>query len=175
MPVPDPRYPIGPAPQTRTLTPEQRRVHLAQLAALPDELAAAVAGLNDAQLDSPYRAGGWTLRQVAHHIADSHLNAYLRTKLALTEDHPTVKTYDENAWAALPDSRLPVAPSLDIVRGVHGRWAALLESPSESDWQKTYLHPENGETSLDRVLSHYVWHGQHHTAQILNLREERGW
>lgn len=175
MPAPDPRYPISPAPQIRTLTPEQRQAHLAQLAALPDEFAAALAGLSDAQLDTPYRAGGWTLRQLAHHVADSHLNIYLRTKLALTEDRPTIKPYDENAWAELPDSRLPIPPSLDILRGVHIRWAALLEHLSEGDWQKTFLHPENGETSLDWALSLYVWHGKHHTVHILNLREERGW
>lgn len=170
----DPRYPIGPAPAVQTLTPEQRQERLAHLAALPEEFEAAFAGLSDAQLDTPYREGGWTLRQLAHHVADSHLNAYVRTKLALTEDRPTVKTYEENLWAELPDTR-DIAPSLDLLRGLHRRWVAVLESLTPEQWQRVFVHPVSGPNTLDTMLAYYTWHGRHHTAHALNLRQERGW
>ena len=171
----DPRYPLGPAPQVTILTSVERREGIDALRSLPDEFAAALAGLTAAQLDTPYREGGWMLRQVAHHVPDSHLNAYVRTKLALTEAEPTIKPYEEQFWAELPDSRLDVGVSLELLRALHVRWVAVLETLDETDWQKKFLHPVNGPTTLEQMLFYYAWHGKHHTAQITNLRERRGW
>lgn len=171
----DPRFPIGPAPSVSFLTPEERRARLTALRALPDEFVAALAGLTPLQLDTPYREGGWTLRQLAHHVPDSHLNAFVRTKLALTEDEPVIKPYEETRWAELPDSRLDPASSLELLRGLHVRWAALLENLPESGWRRRFLHPVNGPTTLDAMLAYYAWHGQHHTAHLVNLRQRRGW
>ena len=143
---------------------------------LPERLRAAVAGLNDAQLDTPYREGGWTVRQVVHHIADSHANAYIRCKLALTEDWPVVKTYDEAAWAKLPDSRLePIDDSLALIDALHARWAVLLEALSDEEFQKGYEHPQYGRANLAKGLAMYEWHSRHHTAHITNLRARKGW
>lgn len=171
----DPRYPIGPAPQVTTLTPAERLEGLRALSLLPDEFSAALAGLDAAQLDTPYREGGWTVRQLAHHVPDSHLNAYVRTRLALTETEPTIKPYDEQLWAELPDSLLDPAVSLELLRSLHGRWVALLSGLSETDWQKKFHHPVNGPTTLEQMLGDYAWHGRHHTAQLLNLRQRMGW
>ena len=173
-PFPDPRYPIGPAPKVQVLTPDERREKLAQLAALPGEFAAAFAGLDDAGLDTPYREGGWTLRQLAHHVADSHLNAYLRTKLALTEENPVIKPYEENLWAELPDTR-DIAPSLELLRALHLRWAAALGALTPEEWGRTFVHPVSGPNTLDTLLAYYTWHGRHHTAHALQVRRERGW
>lgn len=170
----DPRFPIGPEPNVISLSPAERRELLNALAALPDEFSAALAGLSEAQLDTPYREGGWTLRQVAHHVPDSHMNAYIRTRLALTEPEPGVKAYQEHLWAELPDSRLDVDVSLELLRALHTRWVACLEGVSEADWHKRFLHPARPYT-LDGMLATYVWHGRHHTAHILNLRQGRGW
>lgn len=166
------RYPVGrfdPAAGSRS---EQ----LETLRALPGQLRAAVAGLNDAQLNTPYREGGWTVRQVVHHIADSHAQSYIRVKLALTEDKPTVKAYDEAAWAALPDSKLPIESSLGMIEAAHLRLIALLEPLSDTALQQTaFLHPERGEVTLANNLALYAWHGRHHLAHITRLRERMGW
>ncbi|WP_189643633.1 YfiT family bacillithiol transferase [Deinococcus piscis] len=171
----DPRFPIGPAPQNLLPSAEQRAAAVQALAAQPATLAQVVAGLNEAQLDTPYREGGWTVRQVVHHVADSHLNAYMRTKLALTEPCPVIKPYDETRWAELPDSRLPVQVSLELLTPVHQRWVHLLAGLDEQAWQRPYVHPADGPRTVEQLLTLYVWHGAHHTAQITALRERRGW
>ncbi len=169
------RYPIGRfAPPAGSL-PGIRAAHIQTLRLLPERLRAAVAGLNDVQLNTPYREGGWTVRQVVHHIGDSHANAYVRFKLALTEDWPTVKPYDEAAWANLPDSRLPIDHSLAFVESLHGRWVALLEAMTDGDFRKGYNHPERGRQDLTEVLALYDWHSRHHTAHITSLRKRMGW
>lgn len=166
------RYPIG------DFVPLQssRAESIGHIAALPVALSDAAAGLSDAQLDTPYREGGWTVRQLVHHVADSHINAYVRTRLALTEDWPTIKPYAEAEWANLEDARtLPVEVSLSLLESLHRRWVLLLESLSESDWAKGYVHPESGRQSLERVAALYGWHGRHHTAHVTNLRQRMGW
>jgi uncharacterized damage-inducible protein DinB len=152
-----------------------RQRHIGELASLPAALEAAIAGLSDEQLDTPYRDGGWTVRQVVHHLADSHINAFVRAKLMVTEEHPTLKPYEQDRWAELADTRLPVAPSLAILRGLHERWVTLLRSLPESAWSRTAYHPENGEMSLDDILLLYARHGSSHAAQIAALRARTGW
>lgn len=172
----DERQPIGPQPQVTELGAAERAELIGQLASLPAEFRAAFAGLSNAQLDTPYRDGGWTLRQLAHHVPDSHLNAYTRTKLALTEDRPTIKPYDQEAWAGLPDARTDISVSLDLLSALHARWVALLRALSAEQWARTFIHPEYGrETTLDGLLASYAWHGRHHTAQVLALRRRQGW
>lgn len=172
----DERYPVGPQPSLTELGAAERAGLMAQLTALPAEFRAAFAGLSEAQLDTPYREGGWTLRQVAHHLPDSHMNAYIRTKLALTEDRPTIKPYDQDAWAGLPDGRLDVAVSLALLEALHARWVALLNSLDEAEWARVFIHPEYGRPyTLDGMLASYAWHGRHHTAQVLALRRRQGW
>ena len=171
----DLRYPIGRLDLPATSTPELCKAHMQNLRLLPERLRAAVAGLNDTQLNTPYREGGWTVRQVVHHIADSHAQAHIRCKTALTEDWPTVKTYDEAAWAKLPDSRLPVGGSLALIEALHGRWIALLEQLSEEDFHKGFNHPERGRVDLAKVVAMYAWHSRHHTAHITSLRARMGW
>ena len=131
--------------------------------------------MNDAQLDTHYRPGGWTVRQTVHHVADSHLNAYVRFKLALTEDTPTIRPYDEAEWAELPDSTMPLENSFKIIEGVHSRWVNLLNSMSDDDYQKKLVHPESGEWTLEKFLGLYAWHSKHHTAHITKLAEREGW
>lgn len=169
------RYPIGPWQAPSSISLEWRARHLEQLAALPAELAAAVSGLTDEQLATPYRPGGWTVRQVVHHVADSHLNGYLRHKFALTEDRPTIKPYDENAWAALPDTHLDVEVSLRLIAALHTRWHLLLRALPSEAFQRRYRHPEAGEMTLDVSLANYAWHGRHHVAHITSLRSREGW
>jgi len=172
----DPRYPIGKYAPPEVVTPALRRQMIETIAATPRELREAVKGLNDAQLDTPYRDGGWTVRQVVHHVPDSHLNAYTRFKLALTEDSPLIKPYDEAAWAALPDSvTTPIETSLRFTECLHERWVILLRSMSEHDFLRTYRHPDYGARSLDHLLSIYAWHGSHHVAHITELRKRMGW
>ena len=173
--MPDPRYPIGAFVRPASLDEAERRTAIQEIREAPPALRAALAGLDQRQLDTPYRPGGWTLRQVAHHLSDSHLNAYVRTKLTLTEEIPTVKPYDEAAWATLQDSMLPVEVSLGLLDAVHERWLVLLDSLSESQWIRTFVHPEVGPTRLDQLLALYSWHGRHHIAQITSLRERMGW
>ena len=171
----DLRFPIGKFSPPDESTPSVRAEQIETLRRLPEHLSSAVSGLNEAQLDTPYRDGGWTVRQVVHHFADSHANSYIRFKLALTEDAPTIKPYDEAAWARLPDSRLPIAPSLDFVSGVHARLVALLESMSEADYRRGFNHPERGSMTLATNLALYAWHSRHHVAHIANLRARKGW
>jgi uncharacterized damage-inducible protein DinB len=172
----DVRYPIGPWSRDAAFTPEKRRDWTRQIADLPKNLHAAVDGLSDEQLDTPYRPGGWTVRQTVHHIADSHLNAYVRFRLTLTEDEPTIRPYDQDSWAQLSDSvRAPVTPSLRMVDGLHDRWCALLESLSDADFGRRLRHPEAGVLTLTELLSLYSWHGRHHVAHITGLRREHGW
>jgi uncharacterized damage-inducible protein DinB len=173
----DPRYPIGKFQWSGgDSTPAERAERIAQIAACPADLRAAVEDLDDAQLETPYRDGGWTVRQVVHHVPDSHMNAYIRFKLGLTEDTPTIKPYEENSWAQLPDSRTtPIAVSLDILENVHKRWVNLLRAMRDADFARKINHPESGVQTLDRVLALYAWHGRHHIAHVTSLRERKGW
>ena len=171
----DLRYPIGRFNPTASSLPGIRAAHIQTLRQLPERLRAAVAGLNDTQLDTPYREGGWTARQVVHHLADSHAMAYTRCKLALTEDWPTINPYKEAAWAELADSRSPVEVSLALIEGLHGRWVALLEALTDDDLRKGYNHPERGKEMLVKMLAMYDWHSRHHTAHITGLRARKGW
>jgi hypothetical protein len=169
------RYPIGPFVPAAS-APAIRAAHIETLRLLPERLRAAVSGLNDSQLDTPYRDGGWTVRQVVHHLADSHAVSYMRFKLALTEDWPTINPYNEAAWANLADGRsLPIGVSLSIIDGLHARWVALLESLSDADFQKGFNHPERGRLDLATALAIYEWHSRHHTAHITSLRTRQGW
>lgn len=162
------RYPVGPMPRNNApLDQKTREEFLRTLEAAPGRIRSLVNGLSDAQLDTPYRPGGWTVRQVTHHIPDSHLNAYIRMKLAVTEDQPRVKTYEEGRWAELPEARsAPIAMSLDLLEALHRRWVAFLRSLPESDWRKSFSHPEWGIVSLDESLGMYAWHCRHHTEHI---------
>ena len=173
----DLRYPIGPFAYHGDMTEARRAACVARIAAAPAALRAVVAGLSDAQLDTPYRAGGWTLRQVVHHVPDSHMNAYTRFRLTLTEDQPTIKTYDEARWAELPDARtLPVEVSLALLEALHVRWTALLRGLTAADGVRQLFHPEHGRLmTLDELLALYAWHGEHHTAHVTSLRARSGW
>jgi hypothetical protein len=171
----DLRYPIGKFSPPAANTPAVRAGQIETLRLLPERLRSAVAGLNDSQLDTPYRDGGWTVRQVVHHFADSHANSYVRFKLALTEDWPTIKPYDEAAWARLPDSRMPLEPSFEFLSGVHARLVGLLDSMSDEDFQRGFSHPERGRVTLATNLGIYDWHSRHHVAHITSLRSRMGW
>ena len=172
---PDLRYPIGKFTFPEQVTDELRRQWIDEIAAAPAALRSAVAGLSPEQLDTPYRPGGWTVRQVVHHVPDSHLNAYVRCKLALTEDVPTIKPYDEAAWAQLPDSRMPVETSLLLLETLHARWVTLLRAVTEEQWPRQLNHPESGIMRLDQLLALYAWHGPHHVAHVTSLRARNGW
>lgn len=170
------QYPIGKFVYDANVTPQKRAACLHDIEALPRELRRAVSGLGAAQLDTPYRDGGWTVRQVAHHLADSHMNAYVRCKLAVTEDSPSITPYDQKAWAATSDVMgMEIEPSLALLDGLHARWAALLRSLSPADFQRTFNHPEGGLQTLDRQLQNYAWHGRHHVAHIDSLRKRKDW
>ena len=158
------------------ITPALRQAAIADIAATPAHMRAAIAGLNDAQLDTPYRGGGWTVRQVVHHIPDSHINAYIRWRLALTESEPTIKPYEENAWARLEDAaHAPVEVSLRLLEPLHERWVRLLHSVKPEQFALTFRHPDHGVRTLDWMLFLYAWHGKHHTAHITGLRKSKGW
>ena len=173
----DLRYPIGKYQSAgRDLTPDERRAHILTLSGAPEDFREALRGLNDAQLDTPYRPGGWTVRQVMHHVADSHMNAYVRVKLALTESAPTVKVYDEKLWAELADSRLPVEVSQILLDALHRRWVVLFDSLKPEDWRLTYIHPEFKEPmTIESVAPLYAWHSRHHLAHIVELRKRENW
>ena len=157
-------------------TDAERGAMIDDIAALPALAAQAVDGLDDAQLDTTYRDGGWTLRQVLHHLADSHINAYIRSRFFLTEEHPTLMAYDQDRWAALVDaSTAPVEDSLILLGGLHHRWTQLLRSLAASDWSRTAHHPENGDMVLDDILRIYSFHGKHHVRQITEARKRNGW
>ena len=164
-------YPVGKLTYDSDVTPAKRTAWIRQIAEAPAALRSAVAGLTDAQLDTPYRPGGWTVRQVAHHVPDSHMNAYIRFKWTLSEDNPTIKAYDQDAWAKIADTRLtPVSVSLDLLEAVHKRLVVLMESLKEENWTRPLVHPENGPMTLDKMLQVYAWHGRHHVAHITELR-----
>ncbi|HET9796513.1 MAG TPA: putative metal-dependent hydrolase [Gemmatimonadaceae bacterium] len=175
-PEQDLRYPIGRADAKSPLTPGERAQRIDAIAAAPAQLRQAVAGLSDAQLDTPYRPGGWTIRQLVHHVADSHINAFTRFRLGLTEDNPTIKPYDEKAWAELPDMRhMPVDVSLRLLDALHERLVHLLRATPDSAFARQVRHPDNGPMTIDALVSTYSWHGQHHTAHVTSLREREGW
>ena len=171
----DLRFPVGPfSAVAETTDVIDGAIH--DIESLPATLRAAVNGLTDQQLDTPYRPGGWTVRQLVHHVADSHSNGMTRTKLALTEDNPTIKPYDEAAWAELADTRLPIDLSLTILDGVHRRWVQVLRSLSPGQFARTFVHPEHGLTmTIGYQVQNYGWHSRHHVAHITALRQRQGW
>jgi hypothetical protein len=172
----DLRYPIGKFTYVELPTPEERVQLIQQIEQAPAHLRVSVKGLSERQLDTPYRPDGWTVRQVAHHVPDSHLNAYVRFKLALTEDEPTIKPYAEDRWAKLADTQAtPIEVSLTLLENLHDRWVRLLRSLRPGDWKRTFRHPELGVVSLEKNLALYAWHGRHHVAHITSLRERNGW
>ena len=172
----DPRFPTGKFQFDPEVTPAARQASIAAIREAPAGLRAAVRGLSEAQLNTPYRDGGWTVRQVVHHVPESHMNAFTRFKLALTEDNPTIKPYDENAWANLGDvPRVPVDTSLTLLEALHTRWVALLETMKAEDFARPLVHPDMGPLTLDFLLQLYAWHGRHHTAHITSLRTSQGW
>jgi len=174
--MPDLRYPIGKFTVPGSLTPAERTAAIQVIAEAPARFRDAVRDLSESQLDTPYRDGGWTVRQVVHHVPDSHLNAYIRFKLALTEDSPTIKPYDEGAWARLPDTASTrVETSLTMLDALHERWVNLLQSMKPADFGRTLVHPERGPLSLDQMLAMYVWHSRHHAAHITGLRQRNAW
>jgi hypothetical protein len=174
----DLRYPVGNHDATAPVTPEQVASAIEDIRALPERLEAAVDGLTDEQLDTPYRPSGWTVRQVVHHLPDSHLNAHVRLRLALTEDAPVIRPYQEALWAELPDARLPPAPSLTLLRGLHERWVALLEALTPEQLERPWIHPDvpsDGRLTLAQLVVRYGWHSRHHVALVTALRERGGW
>ena len=172
----DLRYPVGKFAFAGTLSDSKRYSLIDEIAATPEKLRAAVAGLDDNQLNTEYRPEGWTVRQVVHHVPESHLNSYTRFKLAVTEDEPVIKTYFEDRWANLDDARTaPVELSLDLLDALHDRWVWFLRSLKTSDFQRSFRHPELGLVSLDKNVALYAWHGRHHVAHITSLRERMGW
>lgn len=175
-PAVDSRYPIGRLQLPGTLTPEARAAAFTTIAGVPDRLYDAVRGLDPAQLDTPYRDGGWTLRQVVHHIADSHVNAYVRHKLTITEaSPPPIKAYDEAAWARLADANGAIGSSLLLVQAIHDRWVHCLRTLPAAAFARTCVHSERGPMTLDDLVATYAWHGMHHVAHITTLRRARGW
>src|SRR5579864_2201594 len=176
MATPDLRYPVGEFKFPDAVSAADRGIFIIQIAETPARLRAAVAGLSDQQLDTPYRPEGWTVRQVIHHVPDSHLNSYTRFKLALTEDVPTIKPYAEDLWAKLEDVRkTPIEVSLALLENLHERWVILLRSLSDQDFARKFRHPELGELTLGLNLGLYAWHGKHHVAHITTLRDRMGW
>lgn len=173
----DPRYPIGMFRSRLSLKPAERLEMIRSIEETPARLRVAVQGLNNAQLDTHYREGGWTVREVVHHVPDSHLNAYIRMKLALTEQAPTVKPYDEAAWANLPDSRGTIDSSLDLLEALHERWVRLMRALAPSDYSRKFVHPEypGSPRTIDWLIALYGWHGPHHIAHITTLRDRMGW
>ena len=172
----DLRYPIGKFHFDGPLAEEQKQTALDDIAGTPAKLRAAVNGLSEAQLDTPYRPGGWTVRQVVHHVPDSHLNSYVRFKLALTEDEPTIKPYAEDRWAELADTEsTPIAVSLRLLDSLHERWVGLLRSLTPEEWKRTFRHPEMGAITLEKTLALYAWHGRHHVAHVTELRKRMSW
>jgi hypothetical protein len=172
----DLRFPTGKFTLDKDVTPDKRRAWIRRIADAPGELRRAANGLDERQLQTPYRPDGWTLRQVIHHVPESHMNAYVRFKLALTEDNPTIKPYDEAAWAEVADTaRAPIEVSLTLLDALHQRWVVLLESMDAGHFAKRLRHPERGQIDLDWMLQLYAWHGHHHAAQVSGLRQREGW
>jgi DinB superfamily len=169
------QYPVGKFERQIEYHPSEIAEFIGILEQLPSQMRAAVQGLSDSQLETPYRPDGWTLRQVVHHVPDSHMNSFVRFKLALTEENPTIKPYDEGAWALLSDSSLPVQVSLDLLEALHARWVILLRSIKPEAWKRTFQHPENGPMTLEYALALYAWHSRHHLAHITQTRASMGW
>ena len=170
------RYPIGPMPAPQAYTTEQLKTNLAAIAGYPVKLAELTQTWPDSRLDTPYRPDGWTVRQVVHHVADSHMNAYIRTRLALTEENPRISPYEEQEWAKLSDAALPIAPSLAILSSLHLRWVRCLQALTPEQLERTYLHPGNQQTfRVADVLAMYAWHGEHHYQHIARLAQRNGW
>jgi hypothetical protein len=171
----DPRYPIGTYQYEGPYTESQRLELITTIADLPAKLRAAVTGLNDAQIDTPYRDGGWTVRQTVHHVADSHMNSFIRFRLAITEESPTIKPYEEALWADIADAKEPVEVSLKLLEALHRRMDVMLRSFKAEDWRRTMVHPQYGPMSLDKTLGLYAWHSKHHVAHITELRKRMNW
>jgi len=170
------QYPVGRFARPANVDRQDISTAIETIAAFPGKMENAVQGLTDSQLDTAYREGGWTIRQVVHHCADSHMNAYIRFKLALTEDIPTIKPYDQGPWAELPDSRLDPEVSISLLKGVHQRWHTILESMTDADWDRKLIHPEQpGEQTLKQMVMMYTWHCHHHLAHITELAKRKGW
>lgn len=166
--MPDARYPIGTFADSGDRSPERRTELIRQIQNLPAELRAALSGKGDAELDKPYRPGGWTVRQVVHHLADANIHGYLRMKFAVTDDNPTIRPYDENAWVAQADAQGPIEPSLALLQALHMRWALWLRSLPAEAFAREFYHPDNGPTPLAKALELYAWHGRHHVAHVKN-------
>jgi len=173
----DVRYPVGPWQPPATISAADRARHIEQIAAAPAAMRKAVAGLSEAQIETPYRDGGWTVREVVHHVPDSHMNAYIRMKFGLTEDKPQVKPYEQADWARTPEMRTtPIAVSLDLLEALHARWVHLMRGMKNEDFARLINHPEwKAPLSLDMVAAHYAWHGRHHVGHITDLRKRKGW
>jgi hypothetical protein len=176
MDTPDLRYPVGEFSFPESVSAQELAVFIDHIAATPARMREAIAGLSDSQLDTPYRPGGWTVRQLAHHVPDSHINSYMRFRLALTEDDPVIKPYEEARWAELSDARtMPVEPSLALLENLHARWVPLLRSLSDAEWKRSFRHPALGPVRLEQNAALYSWHGRHHVAHITRLRDRMGW
>lgn len=172
----DLRFPVGKFSYEASPSEGQKQQLIADIAQTPASLRKAVQGLSEAQLDTPYRPEGWTVRQVVHHVPDSHLNSYVRFKLALTEDEPTIKPYEEGRWAELPDSKAtPIEVSLTLLDSLHDRWVRLLRALTPEQWKRSFRHPELGSMTLEKTLALYAWHGKHHVAHITELRKRMSW
>ena len=174
--TPDPRYPIGKFDPKDSYTSEEVMTNINRIAALPDKIKKALAGLTDTQLDTPYREGGWTVRQVTHHVPDSHMNAYIRFKWTLTEDSPLIKAYDEKGWASTPETSGSTSISTDLLTALHAKWAILLKGLSAEQLHRDFIHPDTKKhVPLDRLIAMYAWHGEHHLAHITSLKERMKW
>jgi DinB superfamily len=170
------QYPVGRFTMPDDITPAMRNHAIDEIALMPTAMAHATRGLTDAQLATPYRDGGWTVHQVVHHVADSHMHAYIRIKFALTEESPTIRPYDEAAWATLPDvAALPIAVSQSLLEGIHARWVACMRGIDETQFARPFVHPELGPQRVDSSLMRYAWHGRHHVAHVTALRSRMGW
>jgi uncharacterized damage-inducible protein DinB len=173
--TPDPRYPVGKFEMPTSFGESDRKSRLTDIEALPRKMREAVKDLSQQQLDTPYREGGWTVRQVVHHVPDSHMNAYIRFKLALTEDVPTIKPYKEDEWAKLADAKMNIDVSLTLLEAVHARWVAVLKAMTPEQYGRKFKHPDMGEHTLDSYLALYSWHSRHHLAHITELKKRKGW
>jgi len=171
----DTRYPVGKMEMPKEITQAARQSAIQSIARTPQKMRDAVHGLNDSQLDTPYREGGWTVRQVVHHMPDSHMNAYIRLKLAMTENNPTIRPYDQDGWGKLGDVSGPIESSQTLLDSLHERWDLLWRTLKPEDFSRKLVHPEQGERSIDWLLYVYEWHGRHHTAHITELRKQKGW
>ena len=173
---PDPRYPIGKFEQKENYSPEDIRQCIHRIAGLPAKFEKVIQGLSDSQLNTPYRDGGWTVRQVVHHVADSHMNAYIRFKWTLTENTPVIKAYDEKAWAETPETKAPPSLSIELLKALHAKWTILLQALPMESLAKEFTHPQtNKQVRLDRLIGMYAWHGEHHLSHITSLKEKMNW